>query len=218
MLQQNGGNMQVITLTNSDKCALVDDADYENIRNLPWREQKCSRTSYAIRSWRENSKTLSIYMHRQLLRAPKGLEVDHEDNNGLNNCRNNIRIVTPRFNRIRSRPHLRSRSGLKGVWFGKNHWIAEIHQSSQDGGKSRKYYLGMFVSRFHAALAFNMAACLLQGDYAYQNAIPIEEMPSIDGIRIIQENVKRAIIDGTFGRTGRRPDNMRVGVAAGTLI
>lgn len=210
--------MQVIPLRRSFLCAIVDDVDYALVVGLPWREHKCPRTSYAIRSWREDGKILSAYMHRQLLNAPKGMEVDHTDHNGLNNCRDNIRIVSPEFNRHRARPYTKSVSGLKGVWFCKpaKLWSAEIHV-----GKNKKYNLGLYASKYWAAYAFNTAAVAIQGPGSYQNAIPIGEMPGVQAMQKIRNDVHRVLMTGSMGRTGRRPDNYYSaadGVAAGTLL
>ena len=161
--------MKTIPLTNSSNHAIVDDADFSALSQFKWREHVCNRTSYAIRSWRENGRTHSAYMHRQLLSAPKGVDVDHEDNNGLNNQRHNIRIKTRAANLHRSRPIVGTVSGLKGVFWSKqkSRWVASITIGS------RKFTLGSYSDKFLAAFAHNVAAKLLHGDDTYQNLIPI---------------------------------------------
>ena len=38
------------------------------------------------------------YLHRHIMDAPKGCEVDHIDHDRMNNCRNNLRICTHQQN------------------------------------------------------------------------------------------------------------------------
>ena len=52
-------------------------------------------------SW--NSKYKYYYVHRLIWEAfngpiPKGLQINHKDENKLNNCLNNLEVVTPQYN------------------------------------------------------------------------------------------------------------------------
>jgi hypothetical protein len=64
----------------------VDAADYEWLNQWTWHLQN----GYAVR--RENNKVIS--MHRQIMQAPKGMEVDHQNRNKLDNTRENLRVCT----------------------------------------------------------------------------------------------------------------------------
>src|ERR1043165_2122866 len=69
--------------------ALVDDCDYEWLSQWKWcaHVAKGGRTAYAFRA-------KGIAMHRVIMNAPEGMDVDHRDHNGLNNTRANLRICT----------------------------------------------------------------------------------------------------------------------------
>jgi len=65
-------------------------------------------------------------MHRDILDIPPGLECDHIDGNGLNNQKNNLRLVTHRENC--QNLHITKTSTLVGVHWDKwhNQWRSGI--------------------------------------------------------------------------------------------
>jgi len=97
--------------------ALVDDEDYSSVSGYKWRELKKSHkgkdyTSYAISFDGTTSKRKTILMHRIIMCAGRGEEVDHINRDGLDNRRANLRIVTHSENlknRDNSRMHLNFR-------------------------------------------------------------------------------------------------------------
>ncbi len=88
--------MKKITLTKGYK-ALVDDADYKILHRQKWHVCVLPYTCYAYAG------TGKVAMHRIIMGMKKGdgLEIDHLDNNGLNNQRANLEIVTRSENRQR---------------------------------------------------------------------------------------------------------------------
>lgn len=105
-------------------------------------------------------------MHRLILNAPPDKVVDHISCNGLNNCRNNIRICTQSQNLQHARPQIGT-SKYKGVcyWKNRNGWRSRINV----GGKEK--HLGTFKEEKIAALVYNIAALKYFGEFAYQNII-----------------------------------------------
>lgn len=72
--------------------ALVDDADVLLLSGFPWRLLGPNESGVAyVHAW--NGKQ-SVYMHRLVIGAGPGEEVDHADGNGLNNQRYNLRIAS----------------------------------------------------------------------------------------------------------------------------
>lgn len=49
---------------------------------------------------RPGGRRFSVYLHRLVTQCPVGMFVNHIDGNTLNNCRENLEIVTPRQNSI----------------------------------------------------------------------------------------------------------------------
>jgi hypothetical protein len=94
------------------------------------------------------------------------LFIDHINNNGLDNRKTNLRIVTQRQNCWNSRAKFASRSSrYKGVsWCSRmRKWVSKISVA----GKS--VHLGYFNDEASAARAFDRAALKHRGRYAYLN-------------------------------------------------
>lgn len=88
----------------TDLYATVDDEDLDAISGYRWSvfRPRGSLTLYA--------RSGSVYLHRAVMRHPKGKEIDHIDGNGLNNEKINLRIVTHAEN-MRSAGKLPGRYG-----------------------------------------------------------------------------------------------------------
>lgn len=138
--------------------AKVDPGDYKWLSQWKWRAHrnpKC-RTFYATRTSR------SISMHREIKKPPAHKVVDHEDGDGLNNRRYNLRIATRGQNQFNSRKPVTNKSGFKGVsWYKRRQiWIATI--SLQD----KTTHLGYFDTPEAAHEAYKKAAREMHGEFA----------------------------------------------------
>ena len=156
--------MKTINLTQG-KVALIDDGDYDNLSRKSW---SYSNTGYAQRGYKANGNCKTVLMHRQILNAPIGLEVDHINNNRLDNRRSNLRLVTRSENSVNQSKQLRkTTSRYKGVYWHKadKAWMARIQANGN------YIYLGNFQSEQEAALAYNKAATRYHGHYAKLNEI-----------------------------------------------
>jgi hypothetical protein len=87
--QQKRRNSQNLGLV-----ALVNDEDYERLCQWNWSAVSTHRRNggYAMR--RDNQTGKTILMHREILEASEGIEVDHINGNGLDNRRENLQLVT----------------------------------------------------------------------------------------------------------------------------
>ena len=92
----------------------------------------------------------TISLHRLLTNAPKGMVVDHINGNGLDNRRENIRVVTYTEN-LRNRGRDRAnQSGYKGVSVsGKTRWRARIKH------EGKQITIGYFKTPEDAARAYD---------------------------------------------------------------
>jgi hypothetical protein len=149
---------------NKGRVATVDDEDYERISRFRWSSGCSGKHWYAIRAegW-PNRKT--IYLHRQILNAPAGTEVDHINGDTLDNRRENLRLATRAQNNQNRGARAGSSSGYKGVSWNpdKGRWAAEIVAN----GKRTK--LGCFADPKDAARAYDAAARQLHGEFAKTN-------------------------------------------------
>lgn len=109
----------------------------------------------------------TVLMHRVILDAPKGMQVDHINGNKLDNRRENLRLCTHLENRRAYRPPS-GRSRFRGVyWKGSNQmWCAQI------GLPGRRLYLGLYPTEIEAAAAYNRAAAEHFGPFAHPNPLP----------------------------------------------
>lgn len=85
--------MQTIQLTQGEE-TFVDDTDYKELKKHKWYAKNSASMIYAARSIHTNGSCETVYMARHLLDCPKDLEVDHINENTLDNQRHNLQIVT----------------------------------------------------------------------------------------------------------------------------
>ncbi len=145
----------------------VDDADFDWLNQWKWGAERDGNTTYAKRYFKINGKSIRFTMHRFIMRTPKGKVTDHQDHDGLNNQRANLRVCTHSENMMGQKPQSGTTSRFKGVSFSKekNKFAAQIIT----GGVKR--HLGLFVNEIDAAEAYNSAAIEMHGSFAYLNEI-----------------------------------------------
>jgi hypothetical protein len=111
--------MKKINLTRG-KVAMVDDADYDWLSEYKW-HFKASAAYTKIKK-----KTIS--MHRLIMNAPEGMEVDHINHNRFDNRRENLRLCTKSQNQWNGILRKDNTSGYRGVSYVKRDkvWQAYI--------------------------------------------------------------------------------------------
>ena len=76
---------------------LVDREDWQCPCGYSWNAKRASSGKFYIiaNKWSaERGKQISVRMHRLIVNAPPGIDVDHIDGCGTNNQRNNLRLAT----------------------------------------------------------------------------------------------------------------------------
>jgi hypothetical protein len=144
--------MKEITLP-CGRIALIDDQDYEICSSLKMYAEIQNNTVY-VRVLYKYLKGRVYYkkLHRLILDiSDKKIDVDHRDGNGLNNCRNNLRVCSHSDNLKNRKP--RGTSKYMGVsrHLGK-YWLAKININGI------QIHLGSFQNEDDAAVAYNIAA------------------------------------------------------------
>lgn len=151
--------------------AWVDAEDWALIEPYTWILSAPQGIAYAL-GWRPGAGGRQMLMHRLILGAPSGVEVDHrfhrEDLKVVDNRRSNLRLASSTENsgnrRLRRNPTASIFKGLTQNSPGRRRpWIAEIRKDHV------RHCLGTFTSEGLAALAYDLAAVKLYGDRALTN-------------------------------------------------
>jgi len=104
-----------ISLTQG-KVALIDDEDMELVSKHKWCVRREPNNFYAATGVTRPSGVHTVLrMHRLIMDAPRGMDVDHINHNGLDNRRVNLRICTRTQNLRNSRKRKGCSSRFKGV-------------------------------------------------------------------------------------------------------
>ncbi|HSW00923.1 MAG TPA: HNH endonuclease [Sedimentisphaerales bacterium] len=161
--------------------AVVDIEDFEWLRRHKWHAKKLGGNFYACR----HEKGRTILMHREIMKAPQGMVVDHRRDNTLNNRRRNLRICTQAQDRANSKPH-GSRSGFKGVYPQGDKWYGLVERNG------KQHYAGTFPTPIEAARSRDRLAVKLFGEYAWLNFPDEIRIVSLGGtirvrVRIVAE-------------------------------
>lgn len=142
--------------------AIVDDETFNEIAQYLW----CYDGAYAVRrKMFPDGKARKVYLHREIMGSPHGLEVDHRNRNKMDCRRENLRIGTGQQNHCNMPLQKSNKSGYRGVHFSKRNqnWVAQL------SCKGKMITVGSFDSAEEAASAYNTAALEHHGEFAHLN-------------------------------------------------
>lgn len=163
-------NLVVINRAGVSFTIKYDAVDHHIVAQYTWRAEIHEHTTYAACTTRRpDGRWTTLYMHRLLIGAPKGKQVDHRNHDGLDNRRRNLRLATSSQNLANQLKNPGRSSRFKGVtWHRRGgKWQAQIAVE----GKRR--YLGLHETEEAAARAYNKAAREAWGNFALLNTIPM---------------------------------------------
>lgn len=146
--------------------ATIDLCDVDKVEKHNWYAQwyEDPQKYYAMSRINNNK---PVGLHRFILNVtnPK-IQVDHRDGNGLENRRFNIRVCTSNQN-LQNQQSRKGNSIYKGVCFFKRSkkWVAYISYNS------KRIHLGCYNDERIAAIAYNLEAKKLFGEFARLNKI-----------------------------------------------
>lgn len=108
-----------------------------------------------------------LYLHRLIMSAPKGIEVDHIDGNPLNNQKSNLRFATRSQQLMNTRIRSDNSLGIRGIVYDKrkNTYKIEIQKNNF------RYYFKDFDNIAKAAYGRKIAQEILFGEYSSKNQI-----------------------------------------------
>jgi hypothetical protein len=148
--------------------AMVDDEDFEFLNQWKWSVHKGKNNSfYAKRNSNSTDgllKRKNILMHREIMKiTDPNIIIDHEDHNGLNCQKSNMRSCNHSENNKNRSSH--GASKFLGVsWQASiKRWRAEIKNNNV------KEYIGVYINEVDAAKAYDKKAIKLHGEFANLN-------------------------------------------------
>jgi len=140
--------------------AIVDDENFNKLNQFRWKvEQKNKKPNnvYAVAD--------GMRMHRIIINAPQGVDVDHKNGNGLDNRKKNLRLCTLTENQANSKKRKNTSSKYKGVHWNKNRNKWQVQISFQN----KHFLIGRFTSEIEAAKIYDIKAKELFGEFARTN-------------------------------------------------
>ncbi len=152
-----------------NQVCLISEEDYEWASKFTWYLNKSADGKIYVCRYEDNKR---IYIHREITDCPKGLVVDHANGNTLDNRRQNLRVCSQR-NNMRNK-QVASLTGFKGVTLqrggqGRVYYKARITEN----GDCEEMHLGNYATAILAAEAYDRAALLFFGPFAWLN-FPLE--------------------------------------------
>jgi hypothetical protein len=146
---------------NKGMFAIVDIDDLPALSGSTWFAVDSGKTFYAVRSVLGKFEA----MHRVILGLTGEERVDHENRNGLDNRRENLRACNASQNGANADLRADNTSGFKGVTGRNGKWVARISAHGE------KIYLGTFSCPYDAADAYDNAAIKHFGEFALLNSM-----------------------------------------------
>jgi len=126
----------------------------------PWRPHRGSERQYFVHTT-PRPQHKNILLHRFLIGAADGMEVDHINGNPLDNRKGNLRLCTHAENLRNTKLRVSNKCGFKGVSFDarRGMWRSRV---TVDGAE---VWLGYFDSAKDAHAAYCAAAKKLHGEF-----------------------------------------------------
>lgn len=148
-----------LPLQHPDMFAIVDLSDLELVSKFNWHASKRKHTIYVVTTLTTDGKQKHRYLHH-VLTGTNG-EVDHQDGDGLNNRRLNLR---PCSNHGQNNANMRPKGRYKGIEKrSKGYWCAK----TKANGKTVR--IGRFTTQEDAARAYDAFMVGRFGDFARLN-------------------------------------------------
>ncbi len=154
-----------ISLSNCEFSAIIDEGIWPKIRDISqrWFYHKERGYVFATPYSSETGKSKTVMLHRAVMDANRGDEIDHLNGDKLDNRKANLRFCT-RAQNIQNRHIFKTnaKNPFIGVYPKLNLWKAAIGRQ----------YLGLFQTAADAARAYNLKAREIYGELARFNVVP----------------------------------------------
>ena len=148
-----------------NQVALIDDEDFELVSQYKWYAlwSRGVNSFYAAsKVYTQNGKQSTLLMHRLIMHAQRGQQVDHINHLTLDNRRYQLRLCSSPQNQHNSGKKVNNTSGYKGVFWdaSKSKWIAMIRVHPM------RIHLGRYSNPEDAYAAYCAASLQHHGQFA----------------------------------------------------
>lgn len=144
------------------KYMLIDDEDYHLVSSFSWHLRPDGYASARVHGSYPKGK--SILAHKLIMPESSDHQVDHINGNGIDNQKSNLRLVTHQQNQWNQKKTSGS-SKYKGICWDneRQKWLTQI------GFNNKNIYIGRFETEHHAAMAYDISAKELFGEFSSLN-------------------------------------------------
>lgn len=144
--------------------ALVDDEDFARFGGYVWHSlRKRSGKTYAMRGKGLDGKGGACLLHRLIMNAPKGVQVDHINGDSLDNRKENLRLCSAQENARNRQQRKDVKAPFKGVQPTGNRFSATLTENGIS------ISLGTYETAADAARAYDAEAVARFGEFARTN-------------------------------------------------
>jgi hypothetical protein len=166
MILPKGATVKLIPLTQG-KFSIVDDLDFDLLSKFKWHIDNAGYAKRWVYQKTVNGKRLSMceLMHRAIMSAPIGMDIDHVNGNRLDNRRSNLRICSRPQNSMNRGSNKNNTTGYKCVWPARGRFKTCVTVNK------RRIYLGSFGTAAEAHAAYESAAKQQHGSFYKNNTI-----------------------------------------------
>lgn len=162
ILRNNDDKAIIIASNNHNEQCIVSDNKWHDLSQYKW---MINKTGY----YRGTINGKNIIMHRYIMNAKDDEIIDHINHNRSDNSNENLRIITASGNAHNKKKQKNTSSKYIGVHKHSKKWRAIIYKNTI------KNNIGNFVTEIEAAIAYNIKAKELYGEYANLNDISDED-------------------------------------------
>lgn len=143
------------------EAVVIDDDDWARVSAFSWRKIKSGNDAgFSVGTTiRKGTKRVTVLLHRFILSAKRGVEVDHKNGDRFDNRKAMLRLLTAAQNRRAFRRKSAGKSSrFRGVSWSKRQqkWRAFLSKTVRKVLKI--FYLGQYDLEIDAAKAYNAAA------------------------------------------------------------